>query len=433
MPYRMKRPTVALAVTIGLLSGMQTSAAGPGDPSPFPSEEEVRAEGFAVWPEDTVEEAREACSEHADDQPWRLSAMETAEHFARTVLSHRDPKADPEFSDVNEHHARVWLVAKEVFLSNIVELRRADVCWFITFGEPRESGPYLEPVFVEEDGNIRAYFEGYTRTSSDFEELGFGNHTKTFEAGERPFRRSWVLPDDALGEEGHAMYLGWDRKAAETVSAQKLPPPPEVGGGQKVFPAGEHFSWREIAPEGRRRGCRLTAWSGKSPKRVLNQVLQWEFDSAMPSGPYPAVMRVGKRGWIGKRVFISQLSEGSWNVKIDAVPYRFVMAQAAENCWTIDKIRPRKKARHVNEVFYDDTAATIDFEFQGAGKLFARMNYGQDGPVAMVHSGVPSRVAFYSYESNDVDNPPGLLLTTLMRKGKYVNAYSRLLPPRRSS
>ena len=409
---------------------MQPSAAGPGSPSPFPSEEEVRARGFAVWPEDTVEEAQEACSEHADDQPWRLSATATAERFAKKVLSHKNPSTDSELSDINEHDARIWLYAQEVFLSNIVELRRADVCWFITHGEPRESGDSLNPVFARENGDFRVYFEHYTRISRGFDEVGFGQHTKTFRAGERPFRRSWVLPE-GTNAEGHVLHLGWDKNSAESVAANAIPPPPEIGSGKRVFPVEEPFSWTQVPEKDRKKQCRWTPWSANSPRRVLNQVLQWEFDRAMPSGPYPDVLRVGRRGWIGKRVFIAQLSESAWNVLIDDVPYRFAFAEATEDCWTLDKIRPRKKVRPVEEVFYDDTSITMDFAFQSAGQFAGSLQYGQDGGRALVRNDVPSRVAFYRYEYED-EAPPGLLLVTLLKRGKYVNAYSRLLAPEAS-
>lgn len=423
----MKRSTTIVLLLVAALTGPQPSTAGPGPPSPFPSEEEVQATGFAVWPEDTVEEAQEACTEHSDDQPWRLSPTATAKQFAKKILKHKNPYVDLEATDIGQHDARVWLYADEVDLSNIVELRRADVCWFITFGEPRESGESLNPVFVQEDGDLKVYFEHSTRTSKDFDELGFGEHTKTFSAGERPFRRSWVLPE-GTDAEGHVLHLNWHRHSAETVSARKVPPPPEMGGGERVFPVGEHFSWQEIPENERRRTCRWSAHSGRSPRGVLNELLQWRFNRAMPSGPYPDVLHVGRRGWIGNHVFIAKLDEGAWNVRIDGISYRVAFSQATDDCWSLDKIRPRNKARPIEEVFYDETSATMDFNFQKAGSFSGTVQYGQDGGTALVHDDVPSRVAFYRAESDD-EVSPGLLFVTLLKRGKYVNAFSRLLPP----
>ena len=40
-------------------------------PAPYPSEEEIADRGFAVWPEDTVDEAQQGCS-RVDEEPWRL-------------------------------------------------------------------------------------------------------------------------------------------------------------------------------------------------------------------------------------------------------------------------------------------------------------------------------------------------------------------------
>jgi hypothetical protein len=419
---------LGLVLTIAVLPGGLPTLAGPSTPTPYPSEEEVARHGFAIWPEDTVQEAQQACGEHADDQPWRLSAEETAVKFAKRILSHRNPVVDDEMSDFEDDHARLWLYADEVFLSNIVELRRAGVCWYITFGEPRESGYVIPPVFTQEAQGVRVYFDS-SRGPNGFGQIGFGQHSETYKPGEGPSIRSSLLPDEVLDDEGHVLYLGWDRNSAETVDGDKLPPPPEIGAGEEIFPVGERFSWEDTPRDGRTIRCRRSLWSASSPRAVLNSVLQWEFGRATPSGPYPDVWKVGRRGWIGKRIYISRLDKETWNLRIDDVPYRFVAEQATENCSALSLLRPREKKRPLEEAFWNDTGTTVDFLWQNAGRADLSVSHRGNDAGALMHDVAPSQGTFYRSQYRERSQRPGLIFVILSEKGRYVNAYARRLPP----
>lgn len=307
----MRRSLILGSVVVLALIGTPTARGGA--PSPWPSEEEVARSGFAVWPEDSVEEAQQACNERADDQPWRLSPTETALQFARAKLDHERPEVYEEMSDIGPDEARVWLTAPEVFLSNIFELRRYDVCWYITRGDEREDAVGASVVFAEDEGTQKVFLEHWTDGSTMFEEVGFGEHLEQWGPTRSPTRRSWALPETAT-EEGHMLAVNWDSRGkvqgGTGVYARSLPPPPTIGAGEVVFPVGHPFTWDELPAEDRKRSCRLSSTTESRPRLVLNYMLQWVFSEAMPSGPYPDVLRTGPHGWIGERVRIDRLDTG---------------------------------------------------------------------------------------------------------------------------
>ena len=429
----MKR-SLALVSTL-LLAFVGSTAAQEDPPSPWPTEEQVARSGFAVWPEDTVEEAQDACAEHADDQPWRLSPTETALQFARVKLDHEKPEVAEEQTEIGVDEARVWLMAPEVSLSNIFELRRHDVCWYITRGDEREDSVGGSVAFAGKEGDKRVYLEN-SHFGSAFEELGFGEHTRQWGPANHEPRHSWVLPQTA-DREGHVLVVDWDARGevqgGEGVYARPLPPPPQIGEGEKVFPVGERFSFDELPEEQRKRSCRLSSTSASRARGVLNYMLQWVFSRAMPSGPYPDVIRTGPHGWIGERVRVDRIGTGKWRVKIDDVRYRVVVIKGAEECWALERWVPLDKERPLQRAFFSESSGTIDFRWGAARNTSLSVGYGSELNFAAVRRFVPSLVAFYrsNYEEWDPGVPvAGRVMVIQYREGRYANAYARLLPPR---
>ena len=427
----LRRPLVLLSALV--LAFVASPATGGGPPSPWPSSDEVAHFGFAVWPEDTVQEAQQACADHADDQPWRLSPTETALQFARVKLDHEEPEVAEEQTEIGPDEARVWLMAPEVSLSNIFELRRHDVCWYITRGDEREDSVGASVVFARKNGDKRVYLEN--SHDSSLGELGFGEHARQWGPAGNETRRSWALPQTA-DREGHVLVVDWDSKGdlqgGEGVYARPLPPPPRIGEGEKVFPVRERFSWDELPKEDRKRSCRLSSTTEPRPRRVLNYMLEWVFSRAMPSGPYPDVFRTGPHGWIGDRVRVDRMGRGKWRVEIDDVRYGVVVIKGAEECWALKKWVPLDKKRPLEEAFFAESSATIDFRWGRAKNSSVSVGYGSELNFAGLRDYVASRVAFYRYNYEDWD--PGVpvagrVMVIQTRQGRYVNAYSRLLPP----
>ncbi|MDQ3982378.1 MAG: hypothetical protein M3271_06815 [Actinomycetota bacterium] len=140
-----------------------------GDTAGWPSTASVGGHGFAVWPEDTVAEARSACE---SPPGWRLDASATAERFAGDVLRYPAPSADELESGAGR--AR-FLVGSDgidgVFLGSVLELRRYGSCWFLVRADPREGeldatvafvhrihGPHL---LLSEPGDVPIAHVGY--------------------------------------------------------------------------------------------------------------------------------------------------------------------------------------------------------------------------------------------------------------------------------
>ena len=426
------RRSLVLASTLIVAFVGPTAAQEP--PSPWPTEEDVARSGFAVWPEDTVEEAQDACAQHTDDEPWRLSPTETALRFARVKLDHEKPTVDEEATEIGSDSARVWLMAPEVSLSNIFELRRHDVCWYVTRGDEREDSVGASVLFARKDGDKRVYLE-HSHDGS-LGELGFGEHIRQWAPTSNETRRSWALPPTA-DREGHVLLVDWDSRGevqgGEGVYARSLPPPPRIGEGERVFPVGERFSWDELPREERKRSCRLSSTTASRARGVLNYMLQWVFSQAMPSGPYPDVMRTGPHGWIGHRVRVDRLGTGKWRVKIDDVRYRVVVIKGAEDCWALEKWIPLDKERPLQEAFFSESSGTIDFRWGRAKRSSVSLGYGSELNFASARDYVTSRVAFYRYNYEDWD--PGVpvagrVMVIQYREGRYVNAFARLLPPR---
>jgi hypothetical protein len=84
----MRRALFAGLLLLVLLAGGGVLLLQAENRAPLPSQDELRMDGFAVWPEDTVTEGMEAC---AEAEQWRLDPKETAFRFAREVLRYPEP------------------------------------------------------------------------------------------------------------------------------------------------------------------------------------------------------------------------------------------------------------------------------------------------------------------------------------------------------
>ncbi len=92
----------------------------------LPSQRQLREEGFAVWPQDTVEEGLEGC---ADAEGWRFDADETADRYARDELRYPEPHLRPVDRESSSVH--YGITSDGVDLGSIVHLRKYDRCWFV--------------------------------------------------------------------------------------------------------------------------------------------------------------------------------------------------------------------------------------------------------------------------------------------------------------
>lgn len=394
-----------------------------------PPLEEVARTGFAVWPEDSDEEAGVACEQKADEQPWRRSAERTALRFAEVVMGHEGASIENHTNSADDA-ATISLSAPSVFLSNYLQLRRYDGCWYVVKGDYREgsSGPSL--VFVNDGDRIRVYLESSdSGRFSSYQEIGFGPHLRVFPASEAATRRTWLLPE-GLRQEGHLISLSSERGETESVFARKLPPPPHLGAGERVFPSESAFSWKSIPQGVRALACRQSSNTATSPREVINKTLEGHFAEALPPR-YPSVEGTGSYDRINERILIDRKSRYNWKVKIDGLDLWFRVAKATGRCWALGLVKALNEPRPVQEAFLDDAAMTVDVRWGRATEAEVSLSYGfQTFGGSTIHGNIGSPVAFYRLPEFERDFPQvGQIFISLIRNGRYVNALARRLPP----
>ena len=140
------------------------------DPAPYPSEDELRAGGFAVWPEDTVAEAMDAC---ADAESWRLGSAETALRFANDVLRYPRPHVTHTI-DRGPGTFRYFVNTRGPAsdrLPMLIDVRKYDRCWFVVGATPREGGWPATLTYVHRSGQPHVA----VKSTGERTEVGYGS------------------------------------------------------------------------------------------------------------------------------------------------------------------------------------------------------------------------------------------------------------------
>lgn len=419
MGRRVARSSAALLVSVSLAG---VSVAGGPSPAPWPAAEEVADRGFAVWPEDTVAEAQDACATRTAEEPWRLTPEGVVSEFAVRLMGHDDPQIDHEMSEVGDEEARIWLYPPRE-LATILNLRKAGDCWFVTYVQHRESASFgLDYTFDEEA--VTAHL-----TSGWFAQLGFGDEVRQ-KAQDDGYVLRWRLEDES-GESGHALVVGFRTGIGTIALADALPPPPEPRAGALVFPPSREPVWERIRA-GRASRCRYQPEAGPTPERVVNELLMWEFSRAMPPGPYPDVLHTGRDGAIGTRVERYRKSDRRWLLVVDGVRYEVRLNHVMERCWAIQRLDALNRGPVLERVWVDGDQATVEVRdrWRRAG---VSLLYGTEGidVTARPRFGVAMSDADIGAEhANGFDSEdPGIVSAFVVVKGRYVDAQIRRLPP----
>lgn len=140
------RRTLIVGVSTLLLFGAGTAVALlSNDPDgPLPSEDQLRTEGFAVWPEDTLDEGMESCE---NAEAWQLDPEETALRFASEVINEPEEGLTATYNnepgdaaiyrryDVNSPENDAGSEHPGVS----VHVRKYGRCWFVFRSEPGEN------------------------------------------------------------------------------------------------------------------------------------------------------------------------------------------------------------------------------------------------------------------------------------------------------
>ena len=396
------------------------------DPSPpFPTPEEVADRGFAVWPEDTLEEGQQACAQRTEADSWRLSPEGVAERFAAQMMNHPDPQSEPELSEVEATSARIWIHPPNE-LATIFTVEKFGDCWFITFIEHRE---FADVAFTY--SNDGAATTAHLGPGFGLLELGFGGEQRQKPHGERAVLH-WTLGEEAASSGHYSEVYFRDNGVGTLALADALPPPPQPQAGTQVYPAADGPIWDDVRAEGDAVRCRYQPYSAREPERVVNNLLAWQFYAAMPSGPYPDVLHKGEDGPIGKRVERYRKSNRRWVLIVDDVRYEVRLAKVMERCWAIQRLEAPALDDVLSRAWVNGDQATVETHEQW-GNAGVGLLYGSEGVALMSRPtlGVAMTDAdIGSYSDNDFDrDSPGVIDTFLLKKGRYVNAQLVRLPP----
>lgn len=414
-------PPAAVLVLVATVAG-GVSIAQDGTPAPWPSAEEVADRGFAVWPEDTLAEAQDACATRTGEEPWRLTPEGVVSEFAARLMNHEEPAIDDEMSEVGDDEARIWLYPPRE-LATILNLRKAGDCWFITHLLYRETASF----------GLEYSFDGAATTAhlttNWFAELGFGDEVRQKGEDEGEVLR-WRFEED-VEESGHAFVIGFRNGVGTIALGDALPPPPEPRAGDLVFPTSGEPVWDGIRA-GKASRCRYQPEAEATPERVVNQLLMWEFGRAMPSGPYPDVLHQGEDGPIGPRVERYRKSDRRWLLIVDGVRYDVRLKHVMERCWALQRLDALNRDPVLENVWVDGDTTTVEVNprWRRAG---VSVSYGTEGIGLTVRPrfGVAMSDADVGAEdSADLDaEEPGLVSGFVIVKGRYAAAQIRRLPP----
>ena len=275
------------------------------DRGPLPTRAHLQAHGFAVWPEDTVQEGLEAC---ADAEEWRFDATETAERYALDVLRYPEPHLSG--SEPEGRSVQYGITDEAVDLGSIVELRKYDRCWFVVYVSPREGGFLPGLLFARDaDGHPLLIIGGGS-------EIGYGTWETTLDGdGQQVIDPPDDLPSDATG---HLVDVSTSKgiNAIDAVPLGFVPEPAttdvrpltlaEVRDTKGVCPGSEGYS---------------------SPQLALARLYQWTFGE--PIG------QRGRRPIFRGENDIEPLGGDQWLLRMKDMELRATVPELKQGCWAI--------------------------------------------------------------------------------------------------
>lgn len=399
-----------LIVALVLTGGVATALLLPEEPGAFPTDEEIARTGFAVWPVDTPEEAREEC---AQAQDWRKDAPEVALRFASDVLRYPNPTVDDDFVPEDEDTYRTLIYSPDmpgVFLGSVLVLERFGECWYVTEGMPREDDRAIDVVTFEAATKLLVPIG----CCGSVVEVGWGDWTHTIRSRDRTDGSNEVLvdiPAEAKGGPGHYIVMDFDQGVSEVVGARTLPPLPTDEGAVPL--AQIDIGRRPDDP----RLCRMTWARREHPERIIRELRSGTFKSglAFTKSGYLRYDRASQRG-LG--------SNFEWRLRLDEAVMRISLSRAADRCWLLRSIEPRR-APLIENVSAAFNSFTYDLDPGRATKIVVYYGLGGEAQRASVATkellGPPWSV---SRGPDFVDGDEGLPAFALVMAYRYGNLHS---------
>jgi hypothetical protein len=358
---RSKRVVCSLIFALLVAGGIAALVLRDSDPAgPFPTTNAIARTGFAAWPVDTPDEARDECAGAGE---WRKDPEQVALRFASDVLAYPQPSADTDYARDDEHTYRTLVTTsgvRGVFLGSALTVDRYGECWYVTEGQPREGAMEIDVVTI--DGGRRVVVPlGCCGTKV---EIGWGGWTKTLDYEDRAGVMVVDAPDEARGESGHFIVTDPDEDGvSEGVGARALPPLPTSEGAEPLAPL--DVGRRPIDPA----LCGV-AWHRRGdPERIIRELRRWVFEGGL--GPTATGSQQFDSG--GRQ----RVSDFQWRVHLDEADLTFNFARAADRCWLIRSIVPHGP-RIVERVSGRKTSFTFDLDPGRADKVVVYYGVGAE-------------------------------------------------------
>lgn len=372
------------------------------DGGPWPGPEHLRAEGFAAWPEDTVDEARSACED--SPEPWRLDPEAMILRFASEMQGYPKPvlyndrfEDDRGFAQVSTNGPR----DKGVFLGSAFDVQRFGNCWYVVLGQPREGAEGPDLAFTYEGGTPRLVVEpDFDRAATIDVGWGSWSRTLTVGAGERV-----TVPVDpgAEGATGHyiATYPG-DGGLSEGVDAVPLPPIPAAGAGERVTGAGLTDRSDDSTL------CRLGLASRNSANGLVAHVVR-ELAAGLEGRK-----RLGARSTGVRDHGLSR------TLDVAGADLRLELARVGDRCWVVRSLTTEPRPV-LDGVRVGESAVTLDLRWGDAER--ARLYYAsRRAALTASFRRVGGPITLFRPGEIDDEDLPAMILVALYRGDRLVGA-----------
>lgn len=303
----------------------------------LPSSQQLRDEGFAVWPEDTLQEGLEACGEA---EGWRFDAHETADRYAREVLGYPEPHLRA--ADRKPSSVQYGITSEAVELGSIIHLRKYDRCWFVVYVTAREGGFIPSLLFAyDEGGDPLLVIEGIGHET----EVGYGEWETLVDASEQAVVDPPDLPPNATGHIARiftskgisdidAVRLGSIPRPA-TIAVRPLAPE-ELRETEGICPGGEGFG---------------------SPEAALASLYRAAFGKGIPQHGRVHKFRGGNE--------IERVAGEEWRLRVGGAELRATVPEVKKSCWGIASVED-PSGNLLNDLKVAEDAFTFDIAWGDA-------------------------------------------------------------------
>jgi hypothetical protein len=387
---------------------------------------QVLDDGLAIWPADTLEEARAECPSPFLPS-WRHSAEDTVARYAQDLLGIDDPRR-VESGRVAPPLTYVDIYAKGIPLYHFATVRRSGPCWYVTGAANRESFCCMGSTGYAGSGAARKLFlhvnaagnwEGDARLIS---ELGFGDRVERFTKllSEEDTTTQITIPappgSHATGHYHLALVDDADGMADIPEGGPVGAPPATRDGTRAPDPLDAKQDVLEAA-RGPRRCDDAAFWAGFSPRSVVRHTLE----SAAQDSP----LGNQKPGYQPRKIRVRH--DGDLVVTADDAKVLFDFWSIRRNCLMLGRIQPLSGQEGVREVRVIGDAFAFDLDRGRATDVWIDFGFFGKTGSGMV-SPIDDPVIFDAGGSFKTDRP-GFYETYFFEGGRLISIESGALPP----